>query len=193
MPMMLEDFFYLISCIILYQFQIWYQVLAMVSFQQCYIEYRMYFIPSSSSNLSVLYLIIHSTLNGPTQQVQSFSGLFFSFRCFLDNKTLSPGPKLNFLCTLLAHFLLVSAYFVSYLRIFIYNFRKLDRQSSMVGVYTIHTTISIGRCNLQPCMILLGVLPVHDCSMALMSILTRGNLSTHSPHYICMHNTYSIV
>ena len=42
---MLEDLFYLIFYIVLYQYWVWQEILAMVSFEQCYIEYRMYFHP----------------------------------------------------------------------------------------------------------------------------------------------------
>ena len=45
MPKMLEDFLYLVLCIVFYQYWIWYQALAMVSYEQYQIEYGMYFHP----------------------------------------------------------------------------------------------------------------------------------------------------
>ena len=75
------------------------------------------FIASGSSNLAVLHLIICSTLNGPTYHGQSFPGLSFGFRRFVDNKnnnsTLPHGSTLDFLLTLLACCLMTPFYFVS--------------------------------------------------------------------------------
>ena len=106
------------------------------------------FIPGGSSNLAALRPIIYSTLNGPTYYRQSSMGLSFSFRCFMDSSTLSPGLMLDFLCTVSARCLLASAYFVNHLWVSVYILCKMDRYSSMAGVYTGYTAISIGRCNL---------------------------------------------
>ena len=45
MPTMLEYLLYLILCIVIYQYWVWYYVLAMVFFQQCYVEYRIFLYP----------------------------------------------------------------------------------------------------------------------------------------------------
>ena len=39
--MMLEGLFYLVLCIVIQWYQIWYLALAVVSFQQCHVEYGM--------------------------------------------------------------------------------------------------------------------------------------------------------
>ena len=77
--------------------------------------------------LAALCPIICSTLNGPMYWGLSFPGLSFSFRCFMNNSMLSPGPMLDFLCTLLAQCLLVSAYFVSHSWTLVYIFYKPNR------------------------------------------------------------------
>ena len=70
------------------------------------------FIPGGSSNMAALHPIICSTLNGPIYLGKTFTGLSYSFRCFIDNSMLSPGPKMFFftLCLLTACHLLLTLY-----------------------------------------------------------------------------------
>ena len=150
---MLEDFFYLILCIVLYQYRIWYQALAWYLLNNAILNAGCTFIPGGSSNLAALHLIIHSTLNGPTYQGQSFPGLSFSFRCFIDSSMLSFGIRLDFHYNLSAHCLSTYAYFVSCSWTSVYNFHKLNWQSSIAGIYTGCTARSIGRHYLCPCTI----------------------------------------
>ena len=66
MPTMLEYFFYLVFCIVIYQYWVWQEMLAMVSFNNATLNTGCTFIPGGSSNLAALHPIICSTLNGPT-------------------------------------------------------------------------------------------------------------------------------
>ena len=128
MHIMLEYLFCLVLCIVFYQYQIWYYVLVMVSlFSNTILNTGCTFITDGSSNLAALYLIICSTLNGSMYYIQSFPGLSFSFRCFVDNRTFSLDPMLDSPHTLWAHYLSTSAYFMSSSCISVYNFYKLDR------------------------------------------------------------------
>ena len=79
------------------------------------------FIARGSSKLAMLCPIICSTLNSPMYLGQSFSGFTFSFSCFVDNSTLSPGLKLDYLLTLLAHCLSASTCFVNRWWTSVYN------------------------------------------------------------------------
>ena len=122
-----------------------------------------------------------------------FPGLPFSFRCFVDNSTLFPGPILDYLLTLLAYCLLASAYFISHQWISIHSLCNSDKQSSTAGVYIGCTTISIGEYNLQLYTILQGILPLGNYGMASMNILTSGKVPTHLLDYTCMHNMVQLV
>ena len=111
------------------------------------------FIPSGNSNLAALRLTIFSTFKGPTYCSRNLPGLSFSFRCFVDNSTSSPGLMSDFLRTLSARFLLFSACFVSRSWTSVHSLRRLARKSSTAGIYTGRTARSIGRRNLRPCTI----------------------------------------
>ena len=85
------------------------------------------FIPCGSSSLAALHPTICNTLNGPTYWGQSFPGLSFNFRCFVDSSTLSSGPMSVFLWTLSACCLFASAYFVSCPWTSVHILHKLDK------------------------------------------------------------------
>ena len=130
----------------------------------------------------------------PIYWVQSFPGLSFSFRCFVDNSILSPGPMLDFLHTLSAHCLSASAYFVSHSWISVYNLCISLTDNLLWQAFALVIPQYLLANVIYDCVLsLVGILPICNCGMALINILTRGNLPTHSPCYACIHNTCSIV
>ena len=102
------------------------------------------------SSLVALHLVICTTLNGYMYYSQSFPGFAFSFKCFVDNTTSSPGPMSDFLLALLACNLLASTYFVSHLQTVVHVLYNANKKSPMVGIYVYCTMIFIIKCNLCP-------------------------------------------
>ena len=115
----------------------------MVLLQSAMLNTRCTFTASGSSNLAALYLIICTTLNYPIYYGQSLPSLAFSFRCFVDNSTLAPGPILDYLLTLLAHCLVDSTYFICHSWTSVHSLCNSNELSSMAGVYTGCIAISI--------------------------------------------------
>ena len=66
-------------------------------------------IPGGNSNLAALHPTICNTLNGPTYWGHSFPGLSFSFKCFVDNSTLSPELMFDFLLIIFCEFYQLTA------------------------------------------------------------------------------------
>ena len=144
---MLENLFYLILCIVIYQYQVWLEALVMVCFSNAMLNTGYNLIPGHSSNWAALCLITLSTLNSPMYQGQSFPSFDCSFRCFMDNSTLSPGLISHSLLTLLSCCLSSSAYYIGHQWTSVHSLHNFDKQSSTTGIYSVHTTISISLHN----------------------------------------------
>ena len=126
-PTMLDDLFHLIFCTIITIVGFGRRHYPWYLFSNATLNTKCTFITGGSSNLAALCPIICSTLNSPMYYGQSFPGLAFSFKCFIDNSILSPGPISDFFLTLSARCLSTFACFVSSSWTSIHNLYNFNR------------------------------------------------------------------
>ena len=113
MPMMLEYLFYFVLCIASTNIRFGKRHWLWYLFSNATLNMGCTFIPGGNSNLAALRPTICNTLNGPMYWGCSLPCLSFSFKCFVDNRMLSPRLMLDYLRILSACCLLASTYFIS--------------------------------------------------------------------------------